>query len=250
MGIQQRNECNIIIRGQNCRGLKREEELEELAERVLSKVIFALAVQETWRTGDFQIESRGVLFIGHGFQEAKCRRGSGGVGLMLGPAARKAWEAAGSAVHHFGERILAVRLQVLDERKQVVKLWLVSAYAPDSGHPAEEREAFRVELGRCFEAARAAEVTEDHEAWRAVVNAGRRVLEKKASAHRGAARAEAETEMTEAEEKEKAGMYLRLLREGRMSTADRVQAERLVQAGAERLARLEEWVARRSLADR
>ena len=132
--------------------------MEELAEMVLNRGIFALAVQETWRTGNCQIESRGVLFIGHGFEEARCRRGSGGVGLLLGPAGRKAWETAGSEVHYFGERILAVRLQILDERRRVVKLWLVSAYSPDSSYPADVREAFRVELGQCFEATRAGEV--------------------------------------------------------------------------------------------
>ena len=148
----------IKLRGQNCRGLKREEELEEAVEKVPSRGVFALAVQETWRTGNFQIESRGMLFIGHGFSEARCARGSGGVGFFLSPAARKTWEAAESEVHYFGERIMATRLQLLDERRRVLRIWLVVAYAPVSSAPVEESESFLEEIGRAFEAARAGEV--------------------------------------------------------------------------------------------
>ena len=91
-----RRESSLKLRGQNCRGLTKEEKLEELVEVVLAHGIFALAVQETWREGSFQIESRGVLFIGHGFGTARCARGSGGVGIFLSPAERKAWQLAGS----------------------------------------------------------------------------------------------------------------------------------------------------------
>ena len=91
-----RRESSLKLRGQNYRGLTKEEKLEELVEVVLAHGIFALAVQETWREGSFQIESRGVLFIGHGFGTARCAGGSGGVGIFLSPAARKAWELAGS----------------------------------------------------------------------------------------------------------------------------------------------------------
>ena len=74
---------------------KREENLEELAERVPRCNLFAsvaLALQEKWRNGDFQIESRGVLFI-PGLRrrggvpsttQHRSSKGSGGVGLLLG----------------------------------------------------------------------------------------------------------------------------------------------------------------------
>ena len=137
--------------GHNVRGLK-DEKLEELVEHMRQRRIWAYALQETWRVGDFQMESDGFLFINHGYPERRCSRGSGGVGFVLSPEARKAWEAAGSKVMHFGERIVAIKLRITDMNGQRLDVMMVSAYAPVGASPVEEREAFLAELGECEDA--------------------------------------------------------------------------------------------------
>ena len=124
--------------GHNVRGLK-DEKLEELVEHMRQRRIWAYALQETWRVGDFQMESDGFLFINHGYPERRCSRGSGGVGFVLSPEARKAWEAAGSKVMHFGERIVAIKLRITDMNGQRLDVMMVSAYAPVGASPVEGR---------------------------------------------------------------------------------------------------------------
>ena len=148
----------IDIGGQNAEGFKSEEKWEELAMKVRRWKMFAVCIQETWRHGDCQLESHGVYFIGHGYAEPKCLRGSGGVGIMLSEEAKEAWIAAGSVVLHFGSRIMAIRLTLMDARDRAVELMLVSAYAPTSSHSAAERQAYADNEDRCFKACRPNEV--------------------------------------------------------------------------------------------
>jgi len=148
----------IDIGGQNAEGFKSEEKWEELAMKVRRWKMFAVCIQETWRHGDCQLESHGVYFIGHGYAEPKCSRGSGGVGIMLSEEAKEAWIAAGSVVLHFGSRIMAIRLTLMDARDRAVELMLVSAYAPTSSHSAAERQAYADNEDRCFKACRPNEV--------------------------------------------------------------------------------------------
>ena len=131
--------------GHNVQGLK-DDKLEEVVEHMKQRKIWLYAVQETWRVGDFQMESDGFLFINHGYPERRCNRGSGGVGFVLSPEARKAWKAAGSKVVHFGERIVAIKLRITDTKGQKLDVMMVSAYAPVGASPADEREAFLADL--------------------------------------------------------------------------------------------------------
>ena len=83
--------------GHNVQGLS-DEKSEEVVEHMKVRRIWVYVMQETWRVGDFQQESGGFLCINHGFPVRRCNRGSGGVGFVLSPGARIAWEAAGSKV--------------------------------------------------------------------------------------------------------------------------------------------------------
>ncbi|MDE0908580.1 MAG: hypothetical protein OSB18_14545, partial [SAR324 cluster bacterium] len=91
----------------------------------------------------------GYLFINHGFAERRCNRGSGGVGFVLSPLARKAWEAAGCKVLHFGERIAAVKLLLKDGKGRPLTIMLASAYAPHGSGPVKrkDRAVFLEQLG-------------------------------------------------------------------------------------------------------
>jgi len=143
--------------GHNVRGLS-DEKLEEVVEHMKRRRLYVYVMQETWRVGDFQQESDGFLFINHGHPERRCNRGSGGVGFVLSPNARLAWEAAGSKVMYYGERIVAIKLKIPDASGREVDVMMASAYAPIGASPVEERETFLAELAECENACGANEV--------------------------------------------------------------------------------------------
>ena len=95
--------------------------------------------QETWKAGSEVRENEGITFLEYGLATKVYPRGSQGVVIALGPEARKAWERAGSLRLTFGPRILATRPIIMDQHKRPVSLLLVSAYAPDTSQPPEER---------------------------------------------------------------------------------------------------------------
>jgi hypothetical protein len=141
-----RDDIIIELFGQNTRGLKTDDKLEELRGVAAKRKAYAVGVQETWRIGQGTLDSRGWKFVTQGKTEMTCNRGSGGVGILLSPDAVRDWEAADSEVLLFGERILAVRLQLKDADKRSVRVLLASAYAPVSSAPQAERDAFLSEL--------------------------------------------------------------------------------------------------------
>jgi len=141
-----RDDIIIELFGQNTRGLKTDDKLEELRGVAAKRKAYAVGVQETWRIGQGTLDSRGWKFVTQGKTEMTCNRGSGGVGILLCPDAVRDWEAADSEVLLFGERILAVRLQLKDADKRSVRVLLASAYAPVSSAPQAERDAFLSEL--------------------------------------------------------------------------------------------------------
>lgn len=136
---------------QNLRGFNSAKEAE-LILRLTERQIWAACLQETWRHGNGVHRNEGFTFLEHGLAEKVCHHGSQGVAIALSPDARKAWERAGSQRLTFGDRILATRLIVLDSQKRSLTIFLVSAYAPDSGRPVDEREAYAADLQRCFQA--------------------------------------------------------------------------------------------------
>jgi len=77
-----------------------------------------------------KVVNYGFLVIQHG-SDVQPSKGhpSGGVAIILSPDARKAWIAAGSSVSHFGNRILAIKLELLDANQKPITVVLVSAYA-------------------------------------------------------------------------------------------------------------------------
>jgi len=52
------------------------------------------------------------------------------VAIVLSPDAKKAWNSANSQTFHFGDRILAIRMHIPDEKKRLVKIFFVVAYFP------------------------------------------------------------------------------------------------------------------------
>ena len=135
-----RDDIIIELYGQNARGLKTDDKLEELRGVAAKRKAYAVGVQETWRIGQETLDSRDWKFVTQGKAERTCNRGSGGVGILLSPNAVRDWEAADSEVLLFGERILAVRLKLKDADKRSVRVLLAVAYAPVSSAPQEERD--------------------------------------------------------------------------------------------------------------
>jgi len=97
-------------------------------------------------------ENEGHAFLEHGSAEKECRRGSQGVAIALSLDARRAWERAGSQRPTSGPRILTTRLVAVDPAKRPLTISLVSACAPDSGQPGDEKEARADNLQRCIQA--------------------------------------------------------------------------------------------------
>jgi len=102
-------------------------------------------LQETWLLGDWIRRIHDVLVIHHGPRAKPNKRGSGGVAILLNPAAAKAWTHAG---HHEPYRpgpadpaadpncrIIGITLRFQDpkHKHKSEAFFICNAYAPDSG---------------------------------------------------------------------------------------------------------------------
>jgi exonuclease III len=127
--------------------------MEELVHGLNESRVFAASLQETWIVGDKVLEHDRYTIINHGPPVKLCSRGSLGVAIALDPSAKKAWESAGCTVLYFGIRIIAVRLKVTSfkGKKKEADIYLVSAYAPDSGKSRQEHDEYNAHLQRCFD---------------------------------------------------------------------------------------------------
>jgi hypothetical protein len=136
----------------NVRGIVKDGEMEECVLMLKKSKAWVGTLQETWIVGNSVVEHDDWFFIHHGPKEKLCRRGSLGVSIALSKDAKKAWEQAGCTQMYFGLRILATRLKVLSKQgKTVMDIYLVSAYAPDSGKSQEERDEFNTNLQKCID---------------------------------------------------------------------------------------------------
>ena len=79
------------------------------------------------------------------------RRGSQGVGIGLSPKGVEAWRAGGSEVHtDIGPRVIGLRLLMKDFEERDVGVFLISAYAPDSGKSEEVWTEYIDQLEDCI----------------------------------------------------------------------------------------------------
>ena len=130
---------------------------EALVEWAKTKHVYVACLQEVWRTGTKVQDNvhvhgmpTGWALITHGLQTAVCARGSQGVGILLSPEAKVAWEKAGCDTFTFGDRILAVRLLLRDEKGRTAYTWIISAYAPVSSM-TEDIEVYLGHLQECID---------------------------------------------------------------------------------------------------
>ena len=65
------------------------------------------------------------MVLQHGLAVPVCPRGSQGVAIVLSTEAADAWKRVGEAILPFGDRILATRLHLLDDRGNLVHIFLV-----------------------------------------------------------------------------------------------------------------------------
>ena len=92
-----------------------------------------------WRSNTESLEnSNCLLFLAGLDKEQQSRRGSQGVGIALSPKGVEAWRAGGSELYNdHGARVIGVRLLLKDYEGKDIGVFLVSAYAPDSGKSEE-----------------------------------------------------------------------------------------------------------------
>jgi hypothetical protein len=108
--------------------------------------IFAACLQETWREGIEQLgrTGKGIKTILAG-KTQQTGRGSCGVGIALGEKGIQAWKDAGSQVFNdFGPCLVAVRLQVKDNKGKDVGIFLASLYR----HTEWDWEEFETTMDR------------------------------------------------------------------------------------------------------
>ena len=96
-------------------------------------------LQETWLLDDWIITIKGVTVIHHGPKEPASNRGSGGVAIMLGPRAQRAWRAAGSPdpycpgnIVDNTTRYMGIDLLFHPRKNQPAKFFVACVYAPYS----------------------------------------------------------------------------------------------------------------------
>ena len=148
----QRGQASVQFASHNVRGMN-DDKLEMVVDRLREKTITAMCLYETWRVGDHQLDLHGCAFLLHGLATRSCHRGSQGVGIALDPTGREAWEKAGCVVKHFGSRVMAARLEFVDDRGRPLRVWLVAAYAPVGAAPRAERLAYLDDLQGAIAAA-------------------------------------------------------------------------------------------------
>ena len=133
----------ILLRSQNCLGLKTDAQLRELAFSFKVAGAFACALQETWREGtEAPFDTDGVSFILSGPKVQK-GRGTKGIGFALSNEAFKVWEMSGSVmVLSEDDRTMGIRFVMKDSDGKDVGLFLVCCYAPIGVAPQQEWEEF------------------------------------------------------------------------------------------------------------
>ena len=137
---------------QNMLGCKTDTSICELIGTASKHDALAVCGQETWRSGTEVFQQSGWTFIGHG-PDHQSGRGSMGVSILLSGRGSAAWERAGREKHAAGPRLLAVRLVLRCGKRgthyhRKIGVFLVSAYAPTTGHPAAAHDAYYDDLSR------------------------------------------------------------------------------------------------------
>ena len=132
---------------QNFHGAKSDAALGELIANAKRREAFAIGGQESWRAGNEAWEQAGYTFIGAAPAKQLSRRGSKGVGVLLSRRAHAAWDRGGHEKHAESDRLLGVRLVVRCGRRgrqyrRQMGIFLITAYAPTSGHVVAEHDAF------------------------------------------------------------------------------------------------------------
>ena len=132
----------LTIFSQNCRGLKTDGRIDELAHVLQERRAFLACVQETWRCGTDDVVCGGWTFLGIGPEQQR-GRGSQGVGILLSPRAATALRLGGTEVYYESPRVMAVRLLVHDGRsRRQLGAFVLNSYAPVSTSPEEEWDAY------------------------------------------------------------------------------------------------------------
>ena len=117
--------------------------LETLARCMCKEEIDIYLVQETWMLKTWDVQIGDVKVFHHGPESKSCARGSGGVAILLGKRATRAWYAAGKPdllqpgplAGETTVRFMAITLKfpAPGRNKQAESFWIGNVYAPDHG---------------------------------------------------------------------------------------------------------------------
>ena len=148
----------VSLTSQNVRSFHKDEKQKEFITAMKRRQTYAAVLQESGGFGDTQKDNSGYLILNHGPPGTGVMARGQGVGIILSPDAQKAWTLAGSQVLHFGPRIMAIRLQMEDAKGRPLTIFLGSGYAPHSGRPQAEKDAYAAQFQCCHDTAGPKEV--------------------------------------------------------------------------------------------
>jgi hypothetical protein len=141
------------VQSQNAQGLKNEANIETIIHQIKEKGLYAFCVQETSLEGNYVQDLKdGMTCIHHRPTKQTCRRGSGGVGIVLSERAVQDWTRVGQEVVKGGgciagtTRFILVKLNIIRSKSNSkINLQLASAYCPDS---RKRQDEFQDYLGK------------------------------------------------------------------------------------------------------
>jgi exonuclease III len=148
----QHQDLFVNIMSQNVQSFT-DDKFAELVTQFKKKKLWAVCLQETKRKANDTKVLGGLTFINHSEDPRR-----GGVGFVLGRESKECWRKAGSDVYKFGDRIMAIRLEVEDAQKQCLSIYLVSAYAPTSEKSNAMKEEYHDQLSLCVECAHSKDI--------------------------------------------------------------------------------------------
>ena len=156
----------LVIDSQNFNGLgamgaPQMGKIKEQIEGMKKNGAYAVLIQEAklFDRHRFDYDEGHVLLTGgkKGPGGGVVRGRSGGVGILLSPAAAEAWTKSGSWVKRYGAGVQAVRMSATAPHGRTHNLFLVSSYAPDSSKTDAARRNHLLCLQACVDDCR------DHE---------------------------------------------------------------------------------------
>eukprot|EP00937_MAST-01D_sp_MAST-1D-sp2_P002695 g2695.t1 len=138
--------------------IEQKEGIELVIEYMRAKRVEVYCMQETWLGGSGVYCNKGFTIIYTNVDGAR----RGGVGIVLSPAATRAWDATGRERREPSERVTAARLLYTDETGKEIGVCVVSGWRPTTAATEAEHAKFDADLEEAMDLAHTADLLMVH----------------------------------------------------------------------------------------